>query len=348
MADVIVAVHDRMLAAALGVKEAAPFYGHRELNRIRSERYRTGSTLYPSWYLFGSAQKNVSGLLNQYSKLGYQVFLCRESALPALNLRNFTVLDVQFCTFRPFDLSSSHLPLLSGFLPEAWSSKTSQAEELFRQSSFRFLPVQRHYNRSSDPALPLTGSEVWILKYPVGSAGRCDLGRPYTVWQKNVLAAMLPSLLAALPAGRQLIASEFIHHHDPYAGLADHVVHKMHCFAERTSCGCTVKPYGTVCQRFLYRCRRDLLKLHGKLPLADYIGEPELKPGLVDKIPCLPEFIRQLGFHGQSRLIFSVDFLIPEDGVPRFLESNKLAATFAERFDAALPPLIDIYPELQL
>jgi hypothetical protein len=348
MAHIIVAVHDGMLAAAIGVKTAAPFYRHQELQRIRSERYRAERAPYPSWYLFGSERKNVSGLFRQYAGQGYQVSLCRESVLQNLRLQDFTVLDVQLCTFRLPGCTSSHIPLLSGFLPEEWSSKTKLAEELSRQSSFCFLPVQRHYCKCSEPSLPLSDSTVWILKYPVGSAGQCSGGHPYTVWQKDELVRKLPSLLASLPAGKQLIASEFVHHRDPYAGFADHVVHKMHFYAERRNSGFIVRPYGTACQRFLYRCRQDLLKLHKNLPLADYIGKPEIKTGQLDGISRLPDFTRQLAFHGKSRLIFSVDFLIPEDGVPRYLETNKLAATFAERFDAALPPLIDTYPRLQI
>ncbi|MBT9171870.1 MAG: hypothetical protein DDT21_00244 [Syntrophomonadaceae bacterium] len=348
MAGVVLAVHDGLLAAALGVKSAEPLYRHLDLQRIRAERYRAENTPYPSWYLFGSEQKNISGLFKQYSAQGLQVTLCRESALPTLELQKFALLDVQFCTLRLPPGKPSRAPLLSGFLPVEFSSKINQADALYRQSLFRLLPVQRHYFSYSEPLLPPSEAEVWIVKYPFGSAGRCHGGHPYTVWQKAELDAKLPSLLAALPAGRQLIASEFIHHRDPYACPADHVVHKMPFFSERTSSAFAVRPYGSVCQRFLYRCRHDLLQLHKKLPLTDYTGQPLLKPGLADKIPGFAELTRQLEFHGQSRLIFSVDFLVPGDGIPRYLESNKLAATFAERFDSALPPLIDSYPMLQI
>lgn len=346
----VIAVHDGMLAAAVGVKTADPLYRHQDLLRIRAERYRAENAPYPSWYLFGSAQKCVSGLFSQYSQQGFQVTMCRESFLPALyRQQDFSLLDVQFCTLRlPGGLASCQTPLLSGFLPVELSSKASLADKLYLQSAFRFLPVQRHYCSCSEPALPLSDSNVWILKYPFGAAGRCPQGQPYTVWQKSALADKLPTLLAALPPGRQLIASEFIHHRDPYAGGADHVVHKMPFLAERSCSGVTVRPYGSVCQRFLYRCRHDLLGLHRKISLADYVGKPIITAGLVDTIPSFPEFSRQLDFHGLTRLIFSVDFLIPEDGVPRYLESNKLAATFAERFDSTLPPLIDIYPELHM
>lgn len=347
MAGVVIAVHDGLLAAALGIKKAEPLYRHQDLQRIRAERYRAVKAPYPSWYLFGSEKRNISGLFLQYSSQGFQVTLCRESVLPALELQEFALLDVQFCSIRPPHGEALRVPLLSGFLPAELSSKTEQANKLYRKSLFRFLPVQRHYFSCSEPLLPPSGAEVWIVKHPLGSAGRCPEGHPYTVWQKAELDAKLPSLLSVLPAGRQLIASEFIHHQDPYACPADHVVHKMHFFSERTSSSYTVSPYGSVCQRFLYRCRHDLLRKHGKLPLADYTGQPAIKYGLVDKIRLFPEFTRQLCFHGFTRLIFSVDFLVPEDGIPRYLETNKLAATFAERFDAELPPLIDTYPMLQ-
>jgi len=346
---VIIVFHDGMLAAAVGVKCADPLYRHRDLQRLRAERYTAGDTPYPSWYLFGSEQRNIHGLFYQYARQGYQVSLCREGALRTLNLQDTALLDVQFCTLRlPSDGNTSLVPCLTGFLPAEMSSKANLADRLYRQSAFRFLPVQRHYTSCSNPSLPLAASDVWIVKYPFGSAGRCSRGRAYTVWEKAELTDKLPSLLAALPQGSQLIVSEFIHHHDCHAGLADHVVHKMPFLAARTSAGVAVHAYGSVCQKFLYRCRRDLLRLHRELPLADYLGTPSIQPGLVDNISFFKEFTEQMSFHALTRSIFSVDFLVGEDGVPRYLETNKLAATFGERFDGSLPPLIDTYPVLQV
>jgi len=332
-----------MLAAALGSRKVSPFYGYQELQRMRAERYRAGNAPYPSWYLFGSEEKKISGLLETYTCQGYHVSLCPESTLPSLALQDFTLLDVQLCTFR---LQQGKVQI-SGFLPEELSSKICQADQLYRQSSFRFLPAQRYYINTSEPLLPPSDAEVWILKAPTGSAGRCSEGHPYTVWRKAELARKLPSLLLALPAGMQIIVSEFTHTCDPYADFSDHVVHKMSFFSSRGKDGFTVLPYGQACQRFIYHCKQDKLALHGVLTLAEYIGQPKIASGNVEKIPYFPEFVRQLAFHGTARLIFSVDFLVPEDGLPRYLESNKLAATFAECTDPSLPPLIDMYPFLK-
>jgi hypothetical protein len=81
--------------------------------------------------------------------------------------------------------------------------------------------------------------------------------------------------------------------------------------------------------------------------LGEFIGQPEIVPGRIDKVAAFADFVDSLSFM-TGRVMFSVDFIIPPDGIPRFLEINKLAATFAETFDPALPPLIDYYASLPL
>lgn len=333
-----IAVHDKMLAAALGVPQIKQPITSLHTMGFRDCRYQAGKTPYPAWYFFGSKNKNVDGLVWLYAQQGYDVMLCPESRLsPDLNIN---VLDVQFCS-----LTDQHYKIyreqgikVSGYLPESLSSKAIQAELFATHGGSPFLPVQNSYSRHSLAVLPSDNIPVWIIKPTHGSAGRGSNGCPYTVWQHATLKQELHSLLAPLSEQEKIIISEFVQTSDPYANNADHVVHKLHYVPD----GNYLSPYGVWSQRFIHRCNWPALAQYGVLPLADFIGIPEITTGNVEHISSLAAFNDCLKFLS-GRLILSIDFIIPADGVPRFLEINKLAATFAERFDPHLPAPIDYY-----
>ncbi len=345
MSLAVIVMQDGMLAAATGLPGISKFYRPKEAISLQRERYQASNASYPAWYLFGCAPKNTAGLVTRYTQLGYETAICPESMLGAAG--SFAaLLDVQFS-------GDSIVPMpaggLSGYLPDRYASKAQQARELWHGGHSRFLPAQACFDRFSDPSLPSTENDTFIVKDTLGSGRRGSDGTPYTVWQKDRLQEALPGLLAALPPGRQLLISEFIHTSDPYAGYADHVVHKMHFTSSRQSDGrYQLAPYGRKCQVIIHRCRRDLLKREGVLTLSRYTGLPEYGTGDVCQIREFDRLTAALSFFAQSRLILSVDFIIPPDGLPRFLEANKLGATFAETFDPSLPPVIDAYPELSL
>lgn len=347
MTRICIAVHNEMLAAALDTETCKEYYNPTETSIIRMKRYQAGRSLYPAWYLFGSAKKRITGLIQSYADQGFTVSVCTESYLAAACYQ-FDMLDVQLCTVNDFQYRMfSGTCILSGFIPESFSNKTVQAEQLFRQSRNQFLPVQKNYTSNSRPELPPAESRVWILKYPFGSSNHSPLGFPYTVWMVETIKTQLAFILSTLPAGEEIILSEFIHTDDPFAENADHVVHKMHFFSDASNGG-ALRPYGTCCQRFIYHCNRKKLERYGFLPLSIYTGHAHIAQGEVNSIQHFPEFTRQLNFFGPGRFILSIDFIVPTDGVPRYLESNKLGATFAEVFDRNLPPVIDAYPLLPL
>jgi hypothetical protein len=350
MPEVCIAVHNGMLAAALAARDPNDYYGQDDLKAIREEKYQAWGTTYPAWYLFGSAAKKVAGLVESYARLGYGVSVCSESELPLLPLSHFALVDVQFCTlgselYQKFNAENVEV---SGYLPSNLASKSEQALEFKKRGLSHFLPAQKNYTRESEPLLPCSDSQVWIIKDAVGSDSRGTDGLPYTVWTKNYLAAELPGLLSSLPAGRELIISEFLTTSDQHAGLADHVVHKMHFYCTREESGLAVRPYGEYCQKIVCNCNNSLLEKRRVLPLSAYIGERRFISGRVERNDVFTEFISGLAFMGHNRLIFSVDFIIPPDGVPRYLECNKLAATFAESFDGKDSPIIDAYPNLSM
>ncbi len=194
--------------------------------------------------------------------------------------------------------------------------------------------------------MPESEAEAWIIKSPVGSAGFSRDGIPYTVWTTKRLKNELTALISSLPHRKSLIISEFIETNDPYSGHADHVVHKAHFHTRETNGKVLTVPFGTYCQKHIFRCNKNKLQERGILPLKDYIGSPEYETGQLNNISALAEFTEQLNFLNYSGAIFSVDFIVPTDGIPRFLELNKIAATFAEKFHPKLPAIIDYYPQL--
>lgn len=343
--SVCIAVNDNMLAAALAVPVAERIVSARETLRIRQNRYQAGGLPYPAWYLFGCSRKNVTGLVAQYKNICRNVFLCPESQLTADLSADFV--DAQLCALSE-PLACELIKqgkIISGYLPESMSLKSSQAELFIEAGGGRFLPAQQTYSNQSVPLLPDSTAEVWIIKETSGSAGRGKTGKPYTVWLRDNLASQLDEILTNLDREEEIIISEFVRTNDPYAWYADHVVHKMHYVTDQATSH--VVSHGTVCQKFVHRCDWPQLHEAGSLQLSEFIGEPHLTTGNVDAINAIEDFSNILTAY-KGRLMLSVDFIVPTDGVPRFLEVNKLAATFAERFDPFLPAPVDAYAALPL
>lgn len=350
MSIVTLVVQDNMLAAATGMPGISDFYQTEETVSMQKERRQARDSGYPAWYLFGCPDKSTEGLVSTYNRHGYAVTICPESRFTSVAGGTVSLLDLQLAGATGAIMTSLADKIqISGYLADRFASKAEQAEELASSGNKRFLPAQVRLDRNSIPRLPDTATGIFIVKDALGSGRRGASGTPYTVWRKNLLAEALPEMLAMLPPGRELVLSEFIHTSDPYAGNADHVVHKMHFTSARNADGVfELKPYGDRCQLLIHRCRRERLEQSGVLFLAEYIGPPEYWAGSVSTIREFDDFSRALSFFAQSRLILAIDFMVPPDGQPRFLEANKLGATFAETFDPFLPPVIDAYPGMPL
>lgn len=328
-----------MLAAALAVPRVSRLISSEETLLIRQYYHQAGNTTYPAWYLFGCQAKGVEGLVELYLRQGHQVFITPASLLQTMT--GWQIIDVQFCalTFPSYRALIQQGIQVLGYLPEKFASKAVLAACLKKNGGQRYLPAQKVYQHNSARSLPPSKDDVYILKSPFGAAGRNGDGEHYTVWQKEALERRLPAVLAGLRKEEEVICSEFIITDDPYAAHADHVVHKMHFIG--------ANPYGTVCQRFIHWCDWQKLRKQGVLTLPDFIGKPLITIGTIVHIPAFDSFVRTLTFQ-TGRIIYSADFMIPNDGVPRFLETNKLAATFAERFDPSMPALIDAYAKLPI
>lgn len=340
MRTLCIAVNDKMLAAALGRETGQTFFNPHETSHLCSQVGQAGRNNYPAWYLFGSELKNNSGLVHRYTRMGYRVAVCSESALPA-NL-HLDAYDLQFCSGAEtiYRRLASAQKEVFGYLPPQLGNKARQAEAIKRLGFERFLPVQAVYTADSEAVLP-SSAATWIVKDVHGAACRGAHGLPYTVWKADVLAETLPEILKTLEPGQEILVSEFLHTNDPNAGHAEHVVHKVHFYSD----GQNIIPYGNHCQRQINSLNHGLLEKRGMVLLADYLGRPSYQTGTFKSITSFPDFIRSLAFlNCGTRAMFSVDFMVPEDGIPRFLEANKLAATFCEQFDPSLPPIIEAYP----
>ncbi|MBS3886175.1 MAG: hypothetical protein KGZ41_03145 [Dethiobacter sp.] len=339
MQTICIAMDDKMLAAALAVPRISRPICPEETLRIRQHFHQARSRAYPAWYLFGCRAKEVEGLVELYLRQGYQVFLTPASLLqPKIH---YQIIDVQFCglSFSTYQALIRQQIQVLGYLPEKFSSKAVLAGYLKKSGGQKYLPAQKVYYHNSALFLPQSKDGVYILKSPFGAAGRNNNGNHYTVWLREALEKELPAVLAGLPEGEGVICSEFIITNDPSAAHADHVVHKMHFIG--------AKPYGTICQRFIHWCDWQNLRKQGVLALPDFIGEPFITIGTVEQITGFYDFAAALAFQA-GRIIYSADFMVPSDGIPRFLESNKLGATFAERFDPSMPALIDAYADLPI
>ncbi|NLZ38630.1 MAG: hypothetical protein GX893_03370 [Firmicutes bacterium] len=344
MPTICIAVQNEMLAAALAVPVIERQLTPRETMQIGAQRYQDGTSPYPTWYLFGCQTKGVTGLVTNYSRQGLKVFLCPEKSLKADLEADY--IDVQLCTIESALVRQwkQKGKKIFGYLPTYFSSKAFLAAALNHMNGTRFLPRQITFTRQSSPILPAADVKVWIIKSPYGSAGKNSDGTPYTVWLSEKLEEHLPFLLKNLKHNEKLICSEFIFTNDPYADHADHVVHKMHFLSTSKT---PAQPYGLYCQRFIHRCNWTALQAQKVLPLGEFIGKPEITRGHVGNIREFGAFVEALSFH-QGRVMLSIDFILPPDGIPRYLETNKLAATFAEQFDPHLPPLLDYYAQLAL
>ncbi|NLZ92925.1 MAG: hypothetical protein GX922_02730 [Firmicutes bacterium] len=345
MTTLCIAIHNKMLAAALAVPAVERPLSQRETMQICAQRYQDGTSPYPTWYLFGCQKKNVTGLVTNYTRQGLEVFLCPEKSLKADIRADY--IDVQFCSTVDTELVSYWQQAgkkVFGYLPTFFSSKAFLGDALKKNNGARYLPLQKNYNHKSNPILPGGNIAVWILKTPYGSAGKNSDGTPYTVWQSEALEEHLPSLIKKLKHNEELICSEFIFTNDPYAYYADHVVHKMHFLSTTEQ---AAQPYGLYCQKFIHHCNWPALQAQKMLPLGEFIGKPEITNGYIDNIHEFTTFVEALSFH-KGRVMLSIDFILPPDGIPRYLETNKLAATFAEQFDPHLPPLVDYYAQLPL
>lgn len=340
MTDVTIVVNDQMLAAALGDMAAVRPLDAAETRRACETICQAGDTPYPAWYLFGCRNKGVQGLVRGYSAHGAHVRLLPEKCLtPGLET---DLLDVQLCSLseKLYSFYSRKNLKIRGYLPDCLASKSVLHRLFCLYGGRRFLPLQITCSANSPGSLPFTRNGLWLIKYPCGSAGRSGSGKPYTVWTDKMLRRSLPQILRALAENEEIIISEWISTFDPYAGFSQHVVHKAHYIILGENG--PPKPYGRYCQRFIHRCDWDALQRCGSLSLANFVGGAEIASGQLETIRDISEFSRCLSFH-RSPVLLSVDFMIPTDGIPRFLESNKLAATFAEMFDPDLPAPIDYY-----
>lgn len=324
------------------------FYDFNEVNALREKvkPLLKGDEIYPVKYLFGWHQENgyTKGLLQSYFDKGYDVSLASEPKLKTYDFSSYDAIDVQYASV-PTDIVKKLLLggiKVVGWTPPEFASKPIQAIFVSQRCNKKpFITKQiflRLENDFKKEWIDSVDSEFVILKGSFGAASHA-IDMEYLIAKKE----HLPNLLKENKS--ELIVSELILTDDPFAGNANNVVHKANCISEVNK-KFELKFVGNVCQKFVNNGDINSLRRDGILPISKFIVSSYLSKGDLSKIMHVKEFLEAVGFFGFCGCICSVDFMIPIDGVPRFLEMNKLGATFADIFDKNCFSALDLSTDL--
>ncbi len=369
-----------MLAAALSSYTSfKPLYDSREVSTLyqKVKNNLKGDEIYPTKYLFGWHQKNgqTKGILQSYFEKGYDVFLMAESKVNSTvrqDFSAFSVIDVQYATISTNVIKNwlrQNIKVV-GWAPPEFASKLMQAIFVSQRCNKRpflpkqvLLPYRTSYNSTlGKKCVDLFECEYVILKSSIGAASHGGNSFEYNIVKKDSLISVLPEHLKKVwgsTLGQDMIISELIITDDPYAGHANHVIHKANCISKfiQGKEELEVSFIGNVCQKIVSNGNFNNIREEA-VPISKFITFSYLSTAHLSCIEHINEFLGLIKFFGSISCIFSVDFMIPPDGFPRFLELNKLAATFADIFDPNCGSALDqstdlinlesITPDIQL
>ena len=374
-------MRDDMLKAALGdYIEFGPSYDFQS-TRVICENMKaqlTGNEIYPTKYLFGWRQENgyTKGILQSYFDRNHDVFLMSGTKMGSLNLRDFLhfdALDVQYATMSN-DKVKELLKLgikVAGWTPPEFASKIVQAILVSQRCHNRpFLPKQilLPSNATFNPELGKKckehlGTEFVILKGAFGAASHIGGIVEYQIAKKDSIIEILPSYIEKVrynTCDSGVIISELVITEDPFVEYANHVIHKANCISRfiESSRELEIDFVGNFCQKMVNNGDLETVRKEGALQVSRFISSSYMLKAHLSSIQHIAEFRGIIKFFGSIGCIFSVDFMIPTDGFPRFLELNKLAATFADILDPSYDSALDqstvfidiegLSPEVQL
>ena len=373
-------MRDDMLAAALrGYTPLKPFYASQEVSTLSHKviKHLRGDEIYPTKYLFGWNQEigQTKGILQSYFEKGYNVCLMAESKVDSIIRQDFSafdVIDVQYATVSTGIVKewlSQNIKVV-GWAPPEFASKLTQAIFVSQRCNNKpFLPKQvllprgTSYNpKLGKKCVDLFECEYVILKHSFGAASHgCD-SFEYNIVKKESLINVLPDYLKKVWESRleqDIIISELIMTDDPYAGHANHVIHKAHCISKylKGKKKPEVDFVGNICPKIVSNGDFGTVRKEA-IPISKLIPSSYWSIAHLSCIEYINEFLGLIKFFGSVGCVFTVDFMIPPDGFPRFLEINKLAATFADIFDPNCGSALDqstnlinfkgITPDIQL
>lgn len=327
-----------------------PPEGVRQL--LKTKPPSNGDDPYPYQYLFGSP--NYMGLLRHYLEHDWELTVCSEQ---------------RFCS-EPWPLLHSHDRFdfqLSGMVHPVWigaalsmskvvtgwchpllGGKHYQAHILAGNGrKYADIPRQIYLpspnTLSGDTAeriLNWLPGEFFIVKSVRSSRSRFPNGDDYHVVTRHGWHEFY-SALAHRPHWFRpesgILVSELIQTQDHHIGGANAIVHKVHvassCQRDETSYRCHIIPATLHIER-----RRGAEEPMGALyehrswrrgDLAQHRRHLENIVDTLSPVPCL----------------MGLDLMIPSDGIPRFLEINKIAGTYLDIFAGNGKSVLENYME---
>lgn len=321
------------------------FYTCGEVKRLLEERRADpGPRSFEAKYLFGhpSSGAETKGVLRCCLEAGQEVALAsswREAAV-----RRQEIVNVQWSGIGVEEIEVlAHGPRVFGWLPPELDDRRAQVL-LLRQAC---TPGEDHLTRTIlipwGYSATTAETQVWeafldseflLLKAARGIAGHALSGVPYWVVRRDRLAELVRLYLGLLRReDGGLVISEFIVTDDPYTHWRNHVVHKADLGSESIP-RVTYKVPG--------RFDPHVFGAQGYAPLSDctrtgYWSQADLGE-LADFGCCGASVMAAFCRFGAA---VSIDFMIPPDGIPRFLELNRENGTFADRLEPDQPTAVD-------
>ncbi|MEM2970877.1 MAG: hypothetical protein QW270_00430 [Candidatus Bathyarchaeia archaeon] len=361
---ILVVMRDDMLKDALGnYVEFKPYYDFQSTRIICNavKPRLVGTEIYPTKYLFGWHQKTgyTKGILQSYFDRGHDVCLMSEAKMESLtpqDFLSFDALDVQYATM-PTNKVKQLLKLgvkIVGWTPPEFASKIVQAILVSQKCHKRpFLPKQillpsnaMFSSELGRKCVKHLEAEFVILKGALSAASRIGGVIEYQITKKDLMIEVLSSFIEKIRYNTWdfgTIISELVITEDPFVGHANHVIHKANCISKfiENSRELEIDFVGGICQKIVSNGDLETVRKEGVLPLSKFIVSSHISKAHLSSIQNLNEFQKVIKFFGLTGCIFSVDFMISADGFSRFLELNKLAATFADIFDPNCDSALD-------
>jgi len=127
-----------------------------------------------------------------------------------------------------------------------------------------------------------------------------------------------------------MIISELIHTDDPFSvRRGANVVHKLNCYAGWSDSIVKITSSGW-CKKIVNVINWGNISSDYLSRLGEIITETYWMNADVSHIVAIRKMLNSFASQIVCNTIFTVDFMIPPDGKPRFLEINKLSATFSD------------------
>lgn len=305
-----------------------------------------GDEDFPTRYLFGWAQDTgiTKGALQACMEENIEIFL-------ATNLPRkieFDVLNVQFS-----ELALSQIKNLlkegvriAGWFPPEMEDKRVQAlfllsTHIAHHEGSEFLPTQlllpfRYLATQKElfEWVKAFKKSFLIVKASKGARSKFSSGMSYIVMKSDKLPYLLSRIFEIVRTeDLGIIISELLVTDDPYCEGANNVVHKMDLASDKFTKNIFLAPN---------QLRIEKIARGELVPLEECISTPPWLSANAQTIQLIYKFVDIFSsLLSKFGLIYSIDFMIPSHGIPKFIEINKDPGTYSDKLDMDCSAVID-------